>query len=154
MGEDLTKIFAFLSEINLPVFVRDLPMETFLPGVAVIDGRLCVDLERLKYPGDILHEAGHLALLTETARNESDGDFKDAEGYEVGALAWSYAASVCIGLPLEVLFHNGGYKGDSEWLVETFANGCYIGLPILEWKGLASSSGHHAYPSMHSWLCK
>ena len=55
-------------------------------------GKLVVDRGKLKYPGDLLHEAEHLAVV-ETSRRQSIGayvGFNTDEG--LGAIAWSWAA--------------------------------------------------------------
>ncbi|CAA0125618.1 Uncharacterised protein [BD1-7 clade bacterium] len=149
-------IVSFLNEIGLGIELTSLTQDTFLPGVCCHNGGILVDLEQLAYPGDILHEAGHLALLKEDERVSMSGDAGDAGddgGMEMGAIAWSYAASCFIGFPVEQLFHQGGYKGEGDWLSEQFELGIYIGLPILEWKQLARASGETCYPHMDRWLC-
>ena len=52
---------AFVESIGIEVRAEDLP-DTFLPGLDIRDGVLCIDMARLTHPGDILHEAGHIAL--------------------------------------------------------------------------------------------
>jgi hypothetical protein len=61
---DLTnRIAGFLDEIGIEVVPLKLADErTFLPGIKVSCGALHVDEEKLKYPGDLLHEARHLAV--------------------------------------------------------------------------------------------
>ncbi|CAA0104494.1 Uncharacterised protein [BD1-7 clade bacterium] len=146
-------IVSFLHEIGLSIELTPLTQDTFLPGVCCHNGRILVDLDQLAYPGDILHEAGHLALLNEDERVLMSGDVGDDGGMEMGAIAWSYAASCFIGFPVEELFHQGGYKGDSDWLIEQFEHGTFIGLPILEWKQLTHAAGEKCYPQMNRWLC-
>ncbi len=132
---------------------RPILSSTFLPGIAVSHGVLIVDRNRLLYPGDLLHEAGHLAVLNTEERKLAGPDLGGNGGYEMAAIAWSYAACVHLDLPLDILFHPDGYKGDAAWLAQTFANGSYIGLPILEWKGMTTSDGDNPYPAMDQWLC-
>lgn len=146
-------ILNFLTDIGINIKIQELPDNTFLPGMTVSNGALLVDPSRVKYPGDLLHEAGHLAVLGKQQREKWDGDFTGAGGYEVAAIAWSYAACVKLGLPVEVLFHDEGYKGEATWLIEIFTNGEGLGLPMLEWLGMARSSGDNAFPKMDVWLC-
>ena len=76
------------------------------------------------------------------------------------AMAWSFAAAHQLGLPLEVLFHEGGYHGRSEGLRMTFSNGVYPGLASLCASGMAeppirnseSAAGSDGYPRMRAWL--
>ena len=69
-AEPLGIIVAFLEEIGLPVRFRDLDEAGFLPGITVEAGGLNVDREKLLYPGDLLHEAGHLAVLPPNASDD------------------------------------------------------------------------------------
>jgi hypothetical protein len=57
------KIARFLIEIGIDVGCGELPEKAFLPGVTVVRGALVVDEPRLLSGGDLLHEAGHLALM-------------------------------------------------------------------------------------------
>lgn len=54
-------MIGFVREIGHRVEVTDLNGATFLPGLRIQDGALHFDLSKLENPGDILHEAGHLA---------------------------------------------------------------------------------------------
>lgn len=153
------RIVSFLRSIGLPVSTRALPEPTFLPGITVDRGTLVYDPQRLAHPGDLLHEAGHLAVLPPAQRQTMVDDVGNDGGMEMGAIAWSYAALTQLGLPLEVLFHDHGYKGDGAHLRETFATGGSLGVPILEWRGLTdwqrpgSEQSATRYPVMKQWLC-
>jgi hypothetical protein len=61
-------ILDFLDRIGLAVEERPIRPGTFLPGIAVLDGVLIVDRNRLLYPGDLLQEGGHLAILNPEER--------------------------------------------------------------------------------------
>jgi len=155
----LPKILGFLTEIGIVVNEKTLPDDTFLPGLELGPSCIYVDYKKLKYPGDLLHEAGHLAVTTPEQRLlagtglTAENQPWPTDGEEIVTLLWSYAAAKHIELPLEVLFHPEGYKGDSEWLIETFESGTYIGLPLLEWMGLTEPTGaSNAYPKMKHWL--
>jgi hypothetical protein len=151
-------IAAFLAEIGLPVEIGEIHNPTFLPGIHAVSGTLRVDPSTLSYPGDLLHEAGHLALLTEEQRNQVTGDVGDSGGEELGAIAWSYAAALRLKLDPGVVFHEHGYRGGSQSMLENFAAGRYIGVPMLQWLGLcvdeksAGVRGVQPYPHMLRWL--
>ena len=74
------------------------------------------------------------------------------------ATAWSYAAVCHLGLDPAVVFHEGGYRGGSQSLIENFRAGRYIGVPVLQWLGLtaddqrAAELGIEPYPTMRRWL--
>jgi hypothetical protein len=147
------RIVEFLTDIGLDLEEDSVIGETFLPGISVVDQTIRYETGKLLYPGDLLHEAGHLAVLSPVERAQAAGNFEGDGGCEMAAIAWSYAACLHIELPPELLFHTGGYKNEAHWLLETYSTGSYIGLPILEWKGMASSKGEVVYPRMRRWLC-
>lgn len=152
----LDRIIAFLNQIGLPVHRRLLPDETFLPGILVERGELVIDAEKLTHPGDLLHEAGHIAVMPPSERPNLNADLHSGPGEEMAAIAWSYAAAVHLELPLTELFHADGYKGGSASLIENFSNGRYLGVPLLQWYGLTrerdDGSGVPVYPRMSAWL--
>ena len=154
----LDRIIRFLLHIGLHISESELNHQTFLPGIAVNHGTILIDKSRLLYPGDLLHEAGHLAVIPADKRRQAQGDFSKKASEEMMAIAWSYAALVHLGLEPSVVFHEGGYKGWSEALIENFTNGRYIGVPMLQWVGLAADErrakeiGKKPYPSMIKWL--
>jgi hypothetical protein len=143
------RVVVFLQEIGLTVRAGAVPAPSFVPGVAIDGGTLVFDEERLVYPGDLLHEAGHLAVLAPDARHAIHGDVGDDVGLELGAIAWSYAAAVHLGIDPAIVFHEGGYRGTSRSILENFTDGRYIGVPILHWAGLTTAE---TYPSMRAWL--
>jgi len=151
------QIVGFLREIGLGVRFDALTGETFLPGVALEPGGLVVDPERLRYPGDLLHEAGHLAVLTAAERAAAGGNVGTDMGGEIGAQCWSYAAAVHLGLAPEVVFHSDGYRGSAESLIGIYRDG-NAGVPLLQWMGMtfdvkhAAESGAEPYPKMVRWL--
>lgn len=162
-GNQILKITRFLHEIGIKTDTAILSEETFLPGVKIENGDIIYDPEKLEYPGDLLHEAGHIAVKPSAERkllngNIGDGD-ENALGDEIGAILWSYAAVINIGLPADLVFHENGYRGASDWYLSTFeTEKNYIGLPYLTWIGLASSAeqieelGYPAFPEMFRWL--
>lgn len=163
MKEPITqKILSFLHTIGIDTIEKELPDDTFLPGLSLSNKGIEIDFNKLLYPGDILHEAGHLAVTTAEDRNkigtlEMATDWP-SQGEEIGAMLWSFAASQYLEIPLEIVFHDNGYKGSSHWLMESYENETYIGLPYLEWCGLtvsnekAKAQNVKAFPHMIKWL--
>jgi len=158
---ELEKVLSFLDEIGINVVEKQLET-SFLPGLSLGPNCLYIDFEKLLYPGDILHEAGHLAVTTSAERKivGTDGMAADwpSQGEEMGAILWSFAAAKHLELPVEFVFHPNGYKNESEWLISNFTNDNYIGLPFLEWAGLAlgkvnaEKEGKEPFPEMLKWL--
>lgn len=145
---ETARIARFLESIGLAVRPAEIPTPTFLPGLTFHNGAILVDESRLLYPGDLLHEAGHLAVMTPAERAATTGDIAPDLGYEIAVIAWSYAAALAMDLPPETVFHPHGYRGSSEAFLENFAAGRYVGVPMLQWLGLADST----FPAMRRWL--
>lgn len=148
------RIVAFVERIGIPVREGAVAGDSFLPAVAVIGGAVVYDRARLQWPGDILHEAGHIAVMPPETRG---GPVPDDSGLELAAMAWSYAAAIAIGIDPGVVFHQGGYKGGGPGLAQKYALGLYIGLPELVAAGMAHSpqtapEGADVYPAMVRWL--
>ena len=162
MNSELKKILSFLEEIQIKTIEKELDDSSFLPGLALGSDGIHIDFSKLKYPGDILHEAGHWAVTPSEERKHIGTDAMPADwptqGDEIGAMLWSFAAAHYLTLPLEVVFHPNGYKGSSDWLIDSYKNQNYIGLPFLEWAGLtlgnerAAQENKEAFPIMQQWL--
>jgi hypothetical protein len=160
-------IFDFIADVGLSIAEAPLPKTTFLPGIAIRSGGLVVDPEALLWPSDLLHEAGHLAVLPAAVRASADDALIDVLGLEHAgeseAMAWAYAAASHIGLPMNVLIHEGGYKGRSTEILSMYAYGIYPGLRGLCETGMSAAPGFGAiddgaiddgvrYPQMRRWL--
>lgn len=158
----LPRIQEFILGLGIQLEFKSLKQATFLPGLDLAPNCICIDLEKLSYPGDLLHEAGHLAVTTARQRAVIGSPQSEqpwpTDGEEIAAVLWSYAAAVHLDIPLEVVFHKDGYKNDSTWLIENFSSGNYIGLPFLQWAGLcydevqARQHQTHAFPIMLRWM--
>ncbi len=157
-NEQIDRIVAFLNSVGLPVTEKSLPSDTFLPGIRLENGGLAIDRGALLYPGDMLHEAGHLAVMAPSERKAAYADAGEDGGAEMASQAWSYAAAVACGIPADILFHEQGYKGDAPALREHFTTDGTLGVPLLVWYGMTSTSemGFTAdgpeYPAMRLWL--
>lgn len=146
-------IVAFLRRIGIAVEAAALPDDGFLPAIAVRNGVLRYDPDRLAYPGDLLHEAGHIAV-TDPAIRPTVSEFDSDGGDEMAAIAWSYAAARAAGIDSATLFHDHGYKGEGAWLADLFDGGGNIGVPMLQYYGLAARPGDKdpPFPAMKQWL--
>lgn len=148
------RILAFLREIGLEINLGPTPSNSFLPGIQVVRNGLRVDTDALKYPGDLLHEAGHLAVMTPERRNEEFPHSNDP-AEEMAAMAWSYAAALHIGIAPEIVFHPAGYRGQSASLLDGYRRGTFNGQPILWWLGMTTPDlpgSPSIYPKMLRWL--
>lgn len=152
-------ITGFLEGIGIPVRRGTVTDPTAVPGIAIVDGTVVLDPDTGRHEGDLLHEAGHLALLPPSQRATATGLLPAdlGAGYELGAICWSVAAAWHLELDLAQVFHADGYCDDSAWLIETYEGGAYPGLPLLEWAGLTWSparapAGEEPFPAMRQWL--
>lgn len=73
-NELTAKIADFLTEIGIEIGLARLSEPTFLPGILIDGGKILVDEEKLAYPGDLLHEAGHLAVVPGNLRANLSGE--------------------------------------------------------------------------------
>jgi hypothetical protein len=150
------RLVAFVRDIGIAVNPATLDGPTFLPGLDIRYGVLLVDEERLTYPGDILHEAGHIAVSSPEERKLEKID--PTPGDEMTAIAWSWAALRHLDIPPEVVFHPAGYKGGSQSIIENFSAGHYFGVPLLQLyemtveSRVASERGVEPFPHMLRWL--
>jgi len=152
----LQLILNFFREIKLPFELVQLGNNTFMPGMTIVDGALWIDEEKLVHPGDLLHEAGHIAVTPAEQRSHLGGDVHKAGhrgGEEMAAIAWSWAALCHIGLAPEVVFHPQGYRGGSKSLIEAFTSSTGFGYPLLcAWLMCEPPGTRTGYPAMRHWL--
>ena len=112
-------------------------------------GALLVDEERLLYPGDVLHEAGHIPVASPQERSRET--LKPRGGDEIAAIAWSYAAARRLEIDPAIV---PGYRGSASAFISNFAAGRFVGTPLLQWYGmtfeprLAQEQGVEPFPSM------
>jgi hypothetical protein len=150
------RMAAFLGEIGIEVRSATLDAGTPCPGLWVERGAVLVDEARLAYPGDLLHEAGHVAVCDPAVR--ADVAIGDDPGEEMAALAWSYAAARHLGIDPRVVFHDAGYVSGGAYLATAFDAGGGPGTPLLAWFGMtleakaASKAGAAPFPHMLRWL--
>jgi ethanolamine ammonia-lyase small subunit len=145
------RIVAFIRQVGIDV-AHGGPRESLLPGIAVEGGAILVDAARLAHPGDLLHEAGHLAVADPAGRAALN-DVGDDPAEEMAAIAWSYAAARHLGLDPAVVFHPHGYRGGGDWLAEAFERGGGPGVPMLQWWGMTGGwKGEPPFPHMLRWL--
>ena len=99
-----------------------------------------------------------MAVIRAERRNAVQNNVGKKAAEEMAAIAWSYAVLVYLELEPSVVFHELGYRGESEALIDNFSNGRYFGVPMLQWLGLvvdgkqAQDRGIKPYPAMIKWL--
>ncbi len=150
------RLAAFVRGIGIEVRAAALCDDTFLPGLDIRHGAVLLDEQRLAYPGDLLHEAGHIAVAPPEQR--AAPALAPNAGDEMATLAWSYAALRHLELDADVVFHPNGYKGGAQALIDAFTGGGNLGVPLLQWYGMtfepkaAAERGVEPFPHMLRWL--
>ena len=156
------KSLIFLDSIGISVSFKSINTECFLPGIAIEDGYITIDKVKLKSPGDILHEAGHIAVVPANERNSLNENSialrENREAEEMMAIAWSYAVCVHLDIDPFFVFHNEGYRGGGPSMAGNFMSGNYFGVPMLQYAGMttekinADVTGREPYPAMIQWM--
>ena len=176
MKESLIRVTAFLHEIGMPVAIRQhAPKKTFLRDVWHDRGVLCYTPNALA--GDVLHEAGHLAVTPSFLRKylrpgdiDENHEFQkvsnacfekfrsNPEGPEIRAIiqsgeteaiAWSYAAAVAAGInPMLPFLH--GFDGAGDEVCLALEANSYLGINGLRAGGMIESV--KSFPSMTRWM--
>ena len=96
------RLAGFVRGVGIDAVAAELPEPTFLPGLDVRFGVVLIDEARLSYPGDILHEAGHVAVSGPAERKQPK--LAPTLGDEIAAIAWSYAAVCYLGIDPAIVF--------------------------------------------------
>lgn len=156
-ADPLTQRLAdFVVGVGVEVRAGEVSDDTVLPGLDVQSGVLVIDERRLAHSGDILHEAGHIAVSDPETRTVLPVSSDPAE--EMAAVAWSFAALTHLGLEPSVVFHPEGYRGWGDTLIDSFQTAPSIGVPMLQYYGMAvephqaEQRGVAPYPHMLRWL--
>ena len=152
-------ILRFIEGTGIPVEHGQVPEDALLPGMTVRHGVLVVDRERVAYPGDLLHEAGHIAVMEPQARSATPEVSSDA-AEEMAAIAWSYAAAKALAIDPGFVFHDHGYRGGGDYLGVAFESNptSAPGVPMLRYYGMAANpaiaeqAALPPYPHMLRWL--
>lgn len=155
----LQKITGFINDIGIPCNEGIVDQNTFVPGIDIVKGHIVYDAVMLETPGDLLHEAGHIAVLSVEDRStvtspDVTGDLGNAQA-EMAAIAWSWAAAHHLQIKPDIIFHEEGYRGGSEDIMSKFYNKDYFGVDTLEQYGMTLETTPEAeieFPAMEHWL--
>ena len=153
---EAAQISVFLDRIGIEFTTGEIG-ESVLGSMTVRGGQIIVDPDIPAWPGDLLHDAGHLAM-TDPALREDLHMVSDDPAEKMGAIAWSVAAATAIGIPLGTVFHEAGYKGAAQNWIDSFRTDPSIGVPYLAWIDVtaeprrAAERGIPAFPVMQRWL--
>lgn len=174
MTPHLERTLAFLRSISIDCAV-DNRATGFLRGVRIVSGALQVSTTAALE--DVLHEAGHLAVLPapfrHLANDDLEGvckhmsDFLDTDGCDIDsplmramlqsgeaeATAWAWAAGMHLGLPAEIVISDTSYGGSGTNIRAGLALGRYLGVNGLWHSGMCAAPnqpGPH-FPHLLQW---
>jgi hypothetical protein len=156
--ETLRRIVDFIRSIGIEVNEGPMTRDTLVPGIDIVRGTLLIDEAAMCKPADLLHEAAHVALSRPSVRNALDGTADTSPAEEVSAIAWTWAASRHLDINPAETFHVDVISGNGPTLLENFLEGRYVGVPMLQYWGLAAEAktavarGVEPYPHMLRWL--
>jgi hypothetical protein len=127
----LTTAINFIHSVGLETTFCSLnETDCFLPGIFIYKGKILIDKEKLKYPGDLIHEAAHLAVIPSGERNivsgTDIGKRADAAAEEMMAIAWSYAPANILQLIRLLYFTNMATKEEAKILLKTSITGAIL----------------------------
>lgn len=172
----LVRTMEFLDSIGIQCR-RQEGASGFLKGVRIVDGRIHVDCAAAVE--DLLHEAGHLAVLPEPYRKFASDDLegvqarmgKDLENDvcevdsrlmraimqsgEAEATAWAWAAGLHLDLPPELIISDASYGGTGASMRTQLHLRGYLGINGL-WHGDMCARPHQKdlpqYPTLLHWV--
>lgn len=168
------KILDFLGAIGIGTIIHtDKITGNFFPKVKIINGWLTYNPDAI--PSDILHEAGHIALVPFKYRSMCQADMgasikaiwdkANLEG-EIGAdtyifraliqcsdpeaTAWAWAAGNLLGIPEDQIIRDHDYNGEGKEIRQMLSGNCYMGINGLRAAGMIDSV--RDFPKMKRWI--
>lgn len=176
---DLLRVVDFLTSIGL-VWRWSPGAKGFIDGVRVVDGGLHIDPSARA--SNVLHEAGHLAIIPSRFRGLANGDLDRAHqimgeltdfsnpdapaaraSLQCGdpeATAWAWSAGLATGIAPEHIIQDDEYDGTGRFVRLQLHAGQYAGINGLSFGGfcvvrpgrLAEIRQLPPYPALVRWL--
>lgn len=157
----LHETISFLQSIGLPTMVGTVPESSFLPNIFIRHGTIQVTSGVLI--GDLLHEAGHLAVVPSRFRplmhgalyRSFDQIFEQLANLEpthpdviamlhaedTAATAWSWACGVHLGVAHDDIITTEAFDGDGAGIRSMLSRHQYIGIHALQGSGFCAAHG-------------
>ncbi|MGY3581777.1 hypothetical protein ACVIGB_000152 [Bradyrhizobium sp. USDA 4341] len=172
------KAASFLEAIGISVRIEQ-GARGFLNQLRIEGSGLVVENNDSEIVGDMLHEAGHIAVIPSLFRGQLTADVDDVapimaqyvkdnpncmawpedpiaraimQSGEQEAIAWSYAAAHHIGIDTRLPFAQG-FDGNGQEIHDMLAIGCHLGIHGLFHAGMTQLPRQvHGYPKMKRWM--
>jgi hypothetical protein len=144
--EDTLSAIAFIQENTLIPCeidwnIRSSDCDCVWDGISLYEGALAVNPD-IAHPGDLLHEAGHIAIMPLDLRPLMSNDLDDCEAFveamekddrliyasDSAATGWAILACIAIRFEISTAFVNGFNPGEEMELAEsaTISTGTFI----------------------------
>lgn len=179
MSSHLSVVLDFLGHLGLPVHaVSRVPEGSFMATVFIRDGGLEVLPQATV--ADVLHEAGHLAVIPSRFRTYAQDDVDQAiermfealadeaddtplmtaamHAGETEATAWAWAVGCYLGLPSDVIIQDADYDGTGADIRTALTHGAYQGIQGIGHAGFCArgardrAQGRPTFPTLAYWL--
>ena len=150
--------------------------DCFVEGIQIKNG--CLILDRGCSISNLLHEAGHLAVLPKEYRKQASGNLGDVlrkmyreidcskeenrrymQCEDAEATAWAYAFGLRCGVLFDLIIDDEQYDGTGRDVLESLALGSGFGVKGLASMGWCASSIIHSkasglpmYPNLLKWI--
>ena len=168
------KVINFLNSIGIPTIKGYVPIMSFLPGILIKQGTLIYNGKATL--GDMLHEAGHLAIVPGKYRKFMSGkldrsikriyrmakasdelDNPDApiarqlmQASESEATAWAWAVGKFLNIAEEEIILDNTYEGKGANERAKLSANCHFGINGLRASGMVESV--KTYPKLTRWV--
>lgn len=156
----LFKTAAFLNAIGLPTTLVDtLEQEGFLPGVWIHHGTLHFTTKA--QVGDLLHDAGHLAVIPSSFRSMMHGNLYNSlrqilsstsaldpedptaiavmQADDLSATAWGWACGIHLGIDPKLVIPAESYGNSGDEIRGMLTHNRYLGIHGLQRSGFCSA---------------
>lgn len=178
----MQSVVNFLNNIGLKTIItqeKSYFQQTFLNNVLIKNGELLIN-QNTKI-SDLLHEAGHLAVLHPQYRKFANNDIsgviqkmiteinvlqKENQKYQYCedecATAWAYAVGVHLNLDNKMIIEKKQYGGTGKDVIFALKNNCHRGIKELQYAGfcvqqssaklLKEFADLPVYPQLAKWV--
>lgn len=164
----MDKVITFIQSIGIKVIKVDVIQHTFIDGVKIVNG--CIHITENTKVSNLLHEAGHLAIIPANLRHLADGDLDDAfkkifeitsklphdhpiqrvliQCSDVEATAWAWSVGCHLGIPHSEIIDEEDYEGEGGNIRFMLSCGKYFGINGLAASGMTTT---RTYPRLEYW---
>lgn len=172
-NNSIQQAIIFLKGIGFNTERGEVTANSFVPNITIKNGEIVYNEEALV--GDMLHEAGHLAILPAKYRSicqanvgrsvaeiwkhaDAAGELEvDSPMYRAliqasdpEATAWAWAAGKEIGIAEEEIIPDFQYQGTGEEIRSMLSARCYLGINGLRAAGMLDSV--KTFPKLTRWV--